>query len=50
MRHVIERARARDCGLMQLTSDLRRQDAHRFYERLGFVTSHAGMKLALRDD
>jgi len=32
---------------VQLTSDRTRTDAHRFYERLGFVASHTGYKLAL---
>jgi GNAT superfamily N-acetyltransferase len=32
---------------LQLTSNLRRERAHRFYERLGFVASHKGMKLYL---
>jgi GNAT superfamily N-acetyltransferase len=49
MRHVIDRARERGCGLLQLTTDLRRHDAHRFYEGLGFVASHVGMKLSLAD-
>ncbi|WP_413320012.1 GNAT family N-acetyltransferase [Agrococcus sp. 1P02AA] len=31
-------------ALVQLTSDERRPDAHRFYERLGFVGSHRGFK------
>jgi GNAT superfamily N-acetyltransferase len=43
----LQRARERGCGLAQLTTDKRRTDAHRFYERLGFVASHEGMKLAL---
>ncbi len=30
--------------MVQLTSDARRVDAHRFYERLGFVGSHRGFK------
>lgn len=30
--------------LVQLTSDEARVDAHRFYERLGFVGSHRGFK------
>lgn len=47
MDHAIQAARQHGCLLMQLTSDLTRPDAHRFYERLGFVTSHHGMKLAL---
>lgn len=47
MRFAIEAARARGCGLVQLMSDRRRVDAHRFYERLGFATSHYGLKLRL---
>ena len=31
-------------GLVQLTSDATRIDAHRFYGRLGFVPSHVGFK------
>ncbi|GAB2467120.1 GNAT superfamily N-acetyltransferase [Conyzicola lurida] len=31
-------------GLVQLTSDAARVDAHRFYERLGFERSHLGFK------
>ena len=44
---AIAKARAAGAGLVQLTSDKTRKDAHRFYERLGFVESHAGMKLHL---
>ncbi len=47
MRDAIDRARARGANLVQLTTDLRRPHTQRFYERLGFVTSHAGMKLVL---
>lgn len=47
IRDAIERARAAGCGLVQLTSDNSRIDARRFYERLGFVASHVGMKLTL---
>jgi hypothetical protein len=32
---------------VQLTSQKRRTDAHRFYERLGFARSHDGFKLML---
>lgn len=46
---AVERCRARDCKLVQLTSSATRTDAHRFYARLGFVQSHVGMKLQLRD-
>jgi GNAT superfamily N-acetyltransferase len=44
---AIEACRARGCGLVQLTTDKARPDAHRFYESLGFVASHEGMKRAL---
>jgi GNAT superfamily N-acetyltransferase len=44
---AIDESRRRGCALVQLTTDKRRLDAHRFYERLGFVASHEGMKLAL---
>ena len=45
---AIERARERGCHLVQLTTDKGRADAKRFYESLGFVASHEGMKLHLR--
>lgn len=43
----IEECRRRNCGLVQLTSDKTRERAVRFYEELGFVASHEGLKLAL---
>jgi len=33
IRHAVETARAAGCGLVQLTSDKTRADAHRFYRR-----------------
>ncbi len=42
-----DHGRARGAVLGQLTSDLRRTDAHRFYEGLGWRHTHAGMKLDL---
>jgi GNAT superfamily N-acetyltransferase len=42
---AIARARERGCIMVQLTTDKARVDAKRFYERLGFVASHEGMKL-----
>ncbi|HJQ59245.1 MAG TPA: GNAT family N-acetyltransferase [Vineibacter sp.] len=44
---AIAQCRARGCGLVQLTTDRTRPDAHRFYEKLGFVASHVGYKLQL---
>ncbi|KHF39268.1 GNAT family N-acetyltransferase [Halalkalibacter okhensis] len=40
-------AKSEGCGLVQLTTDKNRKDAHRFYEKLGFKASHDGMKLSL---
>lgn len=37
-------APALGAALIQLTSDAARTDAHRFYERLGYVGSHVGFK------
>ncbi|HSQ09695.1 MAG TPA: GNAT family N-acetyltransferase [Burkholderiaceae bacterium] len=34
---ALDNARKRGCRLAQLTSDRRRSEAHRFYERLGFT-------------
>ena len=45
---AVETGRARGAVLAQLTTDRRRADAHRFYERLGWVDTHKGMKLDLR--
>ncbi|MEV7439769.1 GNAT family N-acetyltransferase [Streptomyces sp. NPDC091204] len=44
---AVEKSRAEGCSLVQLTSDVTRTDAHRFYERLGFTASHVGFKLQL---
>ncbi|MFK4099581.1 GNAT family N-acetyltransferase [Streptomyces sp. NPDC019531] len=44
---AIEESRRQNCQLVQLTSDNTRTDAHRFYERLGFMASHVGFKLSL---
>jgi ribosomal protein S18 acetylase RimI-like enzyme len=45
---AIDRARERNCQMVQLTTDKSRADAKRFYEKLGFIASHEGMKLHLR--
>jgi GNAT superfamily N-acetyltransferase len=47
MAYAVGRARDRGCRIVQLTTDKRRTEAHRFYERLGFTASHEGMKLTL---
>ncbi len=47
MRFAMDEARRRGCIRVQLTSNRRRTDAHRFYERLGFAQSHVGFKIPL---
>jgi len=47
VRWAIGRAQQRGCAMVRLTTDTSRTDALRFYERLGFVASHHGMKLRL---
>lgn len=47
MRHAVAVAKARGVGLLELTSDKARTDAHRFYVNLGFAQSHEGFKLSL---
>jgi GNAT superfamily N-acetyltransferase len=44
---AVEEARQRGCGIVQLTTDASRPDAHRTYEALGFAATHVGMKLTL---
>jgi len=45
--YAINRAKEKGCHMVQLTSDKQRPDAIRFYQSLGFVASHEGMKLKL---
>lgn len=45
---AIERAREKGCISMQLTSHRSRDRSHAFYEKLGFKSSHVGMKLKLK--
>jgi GNAT superfamily N-acetyltransferase len=47
LRWVLDECRRRGAGLVQLTTDKRRDGARRFYEAHGFVASHEGMKLEL---
>ena len=42
---AIERAKERGAHVLQLTTDKQRSKALKFYESLGFVASHEGMKL-----
>ena len=45
MRHAMEAARQAGCYKLVLTSNKRRADAHRFYERLGFRATHEGFRI-----
>lgn len=45
---AIERAKDRNAHLIQLTTDKKRPEALKFYEKLGFKASHEGMKLHFR--
>lgn len=45
---AIEQGQEAGARLVQLTSNAKRVDAHRFYERLGFIRTHAGFKMKLR--
>ncbi|MEF1226317.1 GNAT family N-acetyltransferase [Vibrio fortis] len=45
--YAIKLAKEKGCNLVQLTSDKKRPDAIRFYEKLGFKATHEGFKLAL---
>lgn len=49
MAYVRAEARRRRCARVELTTNRRRDGARRFYERLGFVPSHVGMKLYLEE-
>jgi GNAT superfamily N-acetyltransferase len=44
---VLDKCRQEQCGIVQLTTDKSRTDAHRFYDRLGFEPSHIGYKMML---
>jgi GNAT superfamily N-acetyltransferase len=48
MNYVIQHAKERGAHIMQLTTHNTRINAHRFYERLGFKSTHVGMKLKLK--
>lgn len=47
VRWAIAESRRRGCSRLQLTTHNSRKDARRFYERLGFQSTHQGMKLPL---
>ena len=47
LRTAIDEARQAGCYKLSLTSNKRRKDAHRFYERVGFKATHEGYRADL---
>jgi len=47
IKYAIQRAKDRGAHLLQLTTDKVRPEALKFYEKLGFNSTHEGMKLHL---
>ena len=45
VRYAMEEARRAGCYKVSLTSNKQRKDAHRFYERLGFRSTHEGYRV-----
>jgi GNAT superfamily N-acetyltransferase len=45
--YIIDMARQKGCNMVQLTTDKQRPDAIKFYQTIGFVPTHEGMKLKL---
>jgi GNAT superfamily N-acetyltransferase len=45
--YIIDRVKQKNCNMLQLTSDKRRPEAIKFYESLGFIATHEGMKFKL---
>ena len=47
--YVIQLTREHHCSIVQLTSNKQRTRAIKFYQDLGFITSHEGLKLTLSE-
>jgi ribosomal protein S18 acetylase RimI-like enzyme len=47
MQYAINFAKEKGVKICQLTTNKKRIDAKRFYESLGFIATHEGMKLVL---
>ena len=47
--YAIDQARAAGCYKLALTSHKRRTDAHRFYESLGFESTHDAYRIQFED-
>ena len=49
MKQTVQFGESNGASIMQLTTNKKRADAKRFYERLGFNATHEGMKLYLKE-
>jgi GNAT superfamily N-acetyltransferase len=47
LRYAIEEARRAGCYKVSLTSNKRRVEAHRFYQKMGFAATHEGFRFSL---
>lgn len=47
VRWAVEQCRSSGCVSVQLTSDNKRVEAHRFWSRMGFEPTHQGFKIGL---
>lgn len=48
MNAAIDYAKSKDVSIIQLTTNIKRPRAKEFYERLGFETTHVGMKCYIK--
>jgi GNAT superfamily N-acetyltransferase len=46
--YITNRAKEKGCAFVQLTTDKKRPEAIKFYEAIGFTSTHEGMKMALK--
>jgi ribosomal protein S18 acetylase RimI-like enzyme len=46
--YIINRAKEKGCAFVQLTTDKKRPEAIKFYEAIGFTSTHEGMKMAIQ--
>lgn len=45
MKYILEYGKEKEVKIFQLTTNKKRIDAKRFYEKLGFISTHEGLKL-----
>ena len=49
IKEAIALGKSHGASIIQLTTNLKRPEAKKFYERLGFQSTHVGMKLYLEE-